>query len=84
MTGADDEISEESRVLAARVRRRAGGMPTEADVAALAASALTTTGSPMTPAQIRELAAEALAKAQEVSSLLARLGGLLDDPGGQP
>jgi hypothetical protein len=82
--GADDQISEEARLLADRVRERAAEMPTEADVAALAADALTTTtGGQMTPAEIRALAAEALAKAQQVSILLGRLANLLDPPAGE-
>jgi hypothetical protein len=82
VTGADGQISEESRLLAQQVRERAQAMPTEADVAAMAADALTATGSSMTPAQIRALAAEALRKAQEVSGLLGRLANLLDRPEG--
>jgi hypothetical protein len=83
MTDPDDEISEESRLLAQQVRHRAAEMPTEAEVAALAADAMTATGGSMTPAEVRALAAEALAKAQQVSILLGRLANLLDPPAGE-
>lgn len=79
MTGADDQISEEARLLAERVRERASEMPTAGDLEVLAADALTATGSPMTAAEIRALAAEALANATQVSRLLVRLAGLLEE-----
>jgi hypothetical protein len=80
LTGQGD-ISDESRAAAERVRERAAAMPTAADLAGLAADALTSPGSAMSPAEIRALAAEALTKAQQVSYLLGKLAGLLDDPG---
>lgn len=85
MTGpGDSEISDESRVLADRARRRAEAMPSAADLAAIAADALSNTSrSDMTPDEIRQIAAEALAKAQEVSYLLGRLAGILGDRPGE-
>jgi hypothetical protein len=80
MTGTDDtEISEEARVLAEHARERAAAMPSPAALASIAAGALSasTHGSNMTPAEIRQLAEDALAKAQEVSWLLGRLAGIL-------
>jgi hypothetical protein len=85
LTGSSDEdISEEARLLAERVRERAAEMPSAADLAGIAADALTSNGSAMTPEEIRKLAAEALTKAQQVSFLLGKLAGLLDEPGDQP
>jgi hypothetical protein len=82
MTGEDaDEISEESRRAAERVRERAAGMPDAAGLAGMTADvlAVTTTGGQMSPADMRRLAAEALVKAQEVSYLLGKLAGILGD-----
>jgi hypothetical protein len=45
----------------------------------MTAQALSTTGGPMTPAQLRALAAEALAKARQVANLLGTLAELLED-----
>jgi hypothetical protein len=79
VTGADEHISDEARLLAEQVRSRAEAMPTEAYVAGLAAGAVNTTGGQMTPAEVRALAAEALDKAKQVSHLLVRLANLLDE-----
>jgi hypothetical protein len=82
MTGTDDDISEEARLLAERVRIRAAAMPAEGDLAAITAAALRSPGGQMSPAQIRALAAEALAKARQVSSLLGQLAEMLESPPG--
>lgn len=82
MTGADEQISEETRLLAERVRRRAEAMPGESDLAGMTAEALSMPGGTMTPAQIRALAAEALSKARQVSTLLSQLAELLESPPG--
>lgn len=82
MTGTDDEISEETRMLAERVRERAAAMPGEDALAGLTAEALSMPGGTMTPAQVREIAAEALSKARQVSTLLGQLAELLETPPG--
>jgi DNA-binding MurR/RpiR family transcriptional regulator len=80
-TGDHDEISEDTRELAARVRDRAAGMPTAEQLASMTADVLSATGGDMSPDEIRRLAADALTNAQRVSYLLGRLAGLLDSPG---
>lgn len=81
MTGADEQISEEARLLAERVRVRAAAMPGERDLAGMTAEALSKTGGPMTPEQIRAIAAKALAQARQVTALLDQLAELLERPG---
>lgn len=78
MTGTG-EVSDETRMIAARVRARAAAIPAAAEVTRLAFTA-----HEMTPAQVRELAAETLTQAQQVSFLLGKLAGLLDDGEGDP
>ncbi len=80
MTGADDAISHESRVLAGRVRARAASMLGPDMLAGLAAHAIGRPDRDMTAAEIRALAADAIAQAQKVSYLLGRLAALLDEP----
>lgn len=89
MTGTQgtsgDDISEESRLMAARVRERAGAtVPSPADLAAMTADALGKPGTEMSAAEIRQLAADAIEQAQKVSYLLGQLAGLLDSPAGEP
>jgi hypothetical protein len=79
MTGDDDDISEETRMLAERVRVRAAGMPGEGELAGMTAEALAAPRAQMTSAQVRALAAEALSQARQVSQLLGRLAELLED-----
>lgn len=81
MTGADEQISEEARLLAERVRLRAQAMPGEGELAGMTAEALSKTGGPMTPEQIRAIAAKALAQARQVTALLDQLAELLERPG---
>lgn len=69
-------------MLAERVRQRAAAMPGEDVLAGMTAEALSMPGGTMTPAQIRALAAEALSKARQVSTLLGRLAELLETPPG--
>jgi hypothetical protein len=68
-------------MLAARVRQRAGSVPDATRIRTLADRALSEPREAMTAAEIRALAAEALAQAQQVSSLLLRLAALLGDGG---
>ena len=77
MTGPG-EISDEARRLAAQARARAASLPTAEDLAA----SLTALGhqADMTPEQIRALAAETISRAQQVSYLLGKLAGLLEEP----
>jgi hypothetical protein len=85
VTGTEDEISEETRLMAARVRERAAGMPTAQQLADLSASAFTKQGEGMSPAQIRELVTEAITQSQRMAWLLGKLAGLdgEGDPDGQ-
>jgi hypothetical protein len=76
-----DEPSAESRLMAARVRERAATLPGPEELAAMTAEALGKPRKDMSPAEIRKLATDAIAQAQQVSHLLTRLAGLLDGPG---
>ena len=79
---AGDQVSDETRMTAARVRERAARMPTPDDVAGLAARALDEPRSAMPAEEIRRLAREAVAVAEKVSRLLAELAGLLGESAG--
>jgi hypothetical protein len=84
MTGTpehDDDLTEENRMLVARVRDRAAASPGAAQIAGLMTEAAAK-GGQMSAEEIRGLAREALAQAQQVSFLLGRLAGLLDEEGG--
>lgn len=77
-TGAHDEISEETRRMVADIRRRAAASPGSAEIADL----LTLTaarGSEMSAEEIRALGRDTIAQAQQVSYLLGKLAGLLED-----
>jgi hypothetical protein len=74
-----DDISDEARLMAARVRERAERLPTAAELAALT---MTAGGRDMSAAEIRQLGTDAIAQAQQVSYLLGKLAGLLDEPAG--
>jgi hypothetical protein len=78
--GRDDDISEEARVIAARVRERAARAPQAADIAEMAL----TPGAEMSPDEVRQLATDAVAQAAQVAFLLGQLATLLDsdDPAG--
>ena len=67
----------------AEVRARAARLPGSDEIKALEDAALAKPRETMTPAEIRALAAEAIAQLQEVSDTLAELAALLggDDPG---
>ena len=78
-----DGISEVNRLMAERVRERAARLPLGPDLGRLAADAFERSGE-MTAAEIRQLAADAITQAQEVSFLLGRLAVLLGDGGGEP
>jgi hypothetical protein len=77
------EVSEETRLMADRVRQRAAHLPLGADLGRLAADALERSGD-MTAAEIRQLAADTITQAQEAAWLLGRLATLLEDGGGEP
>lgn len=81
-TGAnDDQISDETRMMAAEVRGRAGEMPTAAEISDLAADVLTAADDEMTQAQIRAIVREAHANSQRMTYLLGILAGRFDGPG---
>jgi transcriptional regulator with XRE-family HTH domain len=66
----------------AEVRSRAASLPGPGQIKALEAAALAKPTETMTPAQIRALAAEAIAHLHEVAAKLAELSALLgDEPG---
>ena len=79
-TGAHDEISEETRQMVAAIRRRAEESPGSAELADLLASAAAR-GTEMTAEEIRALSRDTLAQAQQISYLLGKLAGLLDEEG---
>ena len=71
----------------AEVRSRAATLPSSGEIRALEAAALARPGAAMTPAEIRALAAEAIAHLHEVVGKLAELSALLGDDeadGGKP
>jgi transcriptional regulator with XRE-family HTH domain len=63
----------------AEVRSRAVSLPGAGQIRALEASALARQGTTMTPAEIRALAAEAIAHLHQVADKLAELSALLAD-----
>jgi len=71
------EVSEETRMMAARVRERASHLPTAGELADMTIGA----GRDMSPEEIRQLATAAIEQASQVAYLLGRLAGLLDEPG---
>ena len=79
--GADDEISEETLLLVIHIRERAAQAPGAADLADLLTSAAAK-GDDMSADEIRALARDAIAQAEQVSFLLGKLAGLLDEVGG--
>lgn len=78
----DDGVPVEVLVVAAQVRVRAAQAPSEEQVRALGAQALTTPGLDMTAEQIKALTDHAADQARQVSHLLTRLADLLGDAGG--
>lgn len=82
MTGTEDEISEETRLMAAQVRERAARMPSAQQLADMAAGVLGKQGKDMSPAEIRELVSVAIGQSQQMAFLLGKLAGL--DGGDQP
>jgi transcriptional regulator with XRE-family HTH domain len=64
----------------AEVRSRAASLPDSGEIRALEASALARPRKSMTPAEIRALAAEAIAHLHKVADKLAELSALLPDP----
>jgi hypothetical protein len=77
-TGDHDEISEETRRMVAAIRQRAAASPGSAELADLLTSAAAR-GSSMSADEIRALGRDTLAQAQQVSYLLGKLAGLLED-----
>ena len=76
--GADDEISEETLQMVIRIRERAAQIPNAADLADLL-TATAMKSDVMSADQIRALAQNAVAQAEQVSFLLGKLAGLLDE-----
>ena len=81
--GSGDGISEETRLMVTRIRERAAGSPGSAEIAGLLTSAAAR-GSDMTAEEIRALGRDTLDLADQVSYLLGRLAGLLDEEEGGP
>lgn len=77
--GGTDDISPEARLMAALVRARAAQVPLGGDLAVLTADALLTPGRDMTADEIRRLGASAVEQARQISYLLGKLAGLLND-----
>lgn len=75
--GNAGDISDEARLMAAQVRERASHFPTAGELADMAIGAQRD----MSPDEIRALARAAVEQASQVSYLLGRLAGLLDQPG---
>lgn len=67
--------------MAARVRERAATFPSPEELAAMTAEALGKHRADMSPADIRNLATNAISQAQQVSQLLSRLADLVNEPG---
>lgn len=79
--GDDDaDLTPEARDLAADAMIRAANSAQTATIGHMAAEALAAERDDMTPAEIRALAAKALAQAQQISRLMTRLADLLDNP----
>ncbi len=77
--GTDDGgVSGETRLMVTRIRERAARSPGSAEIADLLTSAAAK-GSEMTADEIRALGRDTLELASQVSYLLGRLAGLLDD-----
>jgi hypothetical protein len=76
---AGNDISQETRMIAARIRERAAAdVPSADELAGLLTAGVPADGG-MSPAEIRRLAADAITRAQQVSYLLGRLAGLLEE-----
>ena len=81
MTGETDdrdEISEETRRMVARIRERAAASPGSAEIADLLTAAAAR-GSQMSAAEISTLSRDTLVLAGQVSFLLGKLAGLLEE-----
>ena len=70
--------------MAVLARQRAADVLLDAGLPDLAADALQAPPRDMSPAEIRQLAASAIAQAQQVSYLLGKLAGLLGEEEGRP
>lgn len=77
--GGTDDITQETWVMVARVRERATRVPLGADLGSLAVDAALAPVRDMTPDEIRRLGATAVDQARQISFLLGKLAGLLDD-----
>jgi hypothetical protein len=80
-TGANDEISDETRLMVARIRERVAASPGSAEIVDILTSAAAK-GTEMSAEEIRALAREALSHAEQVSYLLGKLAGLAGDDDG--
>ena len=75
---ADEHISDETRMLAAEALRRARSSPDAALIRGLERDALSGERGDMSPAEIRDLAADAVDQARQVGMLMTRLADLLE------
>jgi hypothetical protein len=73
-----DQITEETRAMAAEARRRAGRAPTADELAGLLSAAGERTAGPVAD-EVRRLATAAISQAQQVSFLLGKLSGLVGE-----
>jgi hypothetical protein len=78
----NDALSEETRMLVARVRERAGKAPGPDELADLLSAAASRRQ--MTTPEIRALGEAAISQAVQASYLLGKLAGLLGDLEGGP
>lgn len=76
----DDDISDETRQMVARIRQRAASSPGPAEIADLLTSAAAR-GGEMSAEEIRALGRDTIAGAAQVSFLLGKLAGLLEGGG---
>lgn len=86
MTIPEDGISDETAMIAARVRREAARLPGPDGIRDLAEQAVRHGGAGMSSEDVRELADKAIERAEQVTELLRELSALLGDvpePGGR-
>jgi transcriptional regulator with XRE-family HTH domain len=76
-------LSTDATLRLAEVRSRAARLPGPGQIRALEAAALAKPRDTMTPAEIRALAADAIAHLHEVAGKLAELSALVDDEAGE-
>ena len=76
---AGDDVSQETRMLVARARQQAAGLPDSSAIAGMAFTAIRGGNPDLTIREIHDLAVHAISQANQVSFLLGRLAGILGD-----